>query len=84
MTHNGHFGTNVDPISPELIEQCLGVVQDRRVEAFGEPGERPSAAPIWASSRVGARRSSRPREVAGAPEIMAQFGAEQLPKLHAL
>jgi len=25
-----------------------------------------------------------PREVAQAPEIMAQFGAEQLPKLHAL
>jgi hypothetical protein len=33
----------------KLIEQCLGVLQDRRVEAFGEPGERPSAAPIWAS-----------------------------------
>jgi hypothetical protein len=29
----------VDPISPELIEQCLGVLQDRRVEAFGEPDE---------------------------------------------
>ena len=25
-----------------------------------------------------------PREVAGAPEIMAQVGAERLPKLHAL
>jgi len=83
LTHYGHFGTNVDPISPELIEQCLGVLQDWSVEAFGEPGERPSA-PIWASSRVGAGRSSRARSDAVAPEIMAEFGAEQLPKLHAL
>jgi hypothetical protein len=28
--------------------------------------------------------STRATNVAGAPEIMAQFGAEQLPKLHAL
>jgi hypothetical protein len=31
------FRHNVDPVSPELIEQCLGVLQYRRVEALGEP-----------------------------------------------
>ena len=32
-------GGNLSPEtgSPQLVEQCLGVLQDRRVETFGEP-----------------------------------------------
>jgi hypothetical protein len=31
------FRQNVDPVSLEFVEQRLGVLQDRRVEPFGEP-----------------------------------------------
>jgi hypothetical protein len=31
------FRQNVDSVSPELIEQRLGLLQDRRVQPFGEP-----------------------------------------------
>jgi hypothetical protein len=35
--HVWTFRRNVDPVSPKLIEQRLSVLQDRHVEAFGEP-----------------------------------------------
>jgi len=63
----------VDPISPELIEQCLGVLEDRRVEAFGEPGE----------DRSEKLASLLPLTLVAPEPRHARGGAEQLPKLHA-
>jgi len=64
-----------------LPDQCLhsaeaDVRPPRRKSGFGSCGHR----------REGRHAICvlNPRDVAGAPEIMAQFGAEQLPKLHAL
>jgi hypothetical protein len=65
--------------APTLAIEAAGVISSA---GQGEAAERLAAI---AEKGVGyAICVLNPPEVAGAPEIMAQFGAEQLPKLHAL
>jgi hypothetical protein len=40
-SHSSAAQRSADEVSRQLVEQCLGVLHDRRVRAFGEPGALP-------------------------------------------